>query len=86
MEHTADVLATVREAFKATFDIDPQLVSMETGSSDIPGWDSMGHLSLASDLEQAFGISLDVDELMEMENVREIVRIIKTKLPNKVSA
>jgi acyl carrier protein len=86
MKDTADVLVTIREAFKASFDIDPQSVSMETSASDIPGWDSVGHLALASDLEQAFGISLDVDELMEMENVREIVRIIKTKLSEKVSA
>jgi acyl carrier protein len=86
MKDTADVLATVRRAFKAAFDIDPQSVFMETSASDIPSWDSMGHLSLASDLEQAFGISLDVDELMEMENVREIVRVVKTKLSEKVSA
>jgi len=80
MKDTADVLTKVREAFKAAFHIDPQLVSMETSASDIPGWDSVGHLSLASELEQAFEISLDVDELIEMESVREIVRIIKTKL------
>ena len=41
----------------------------------------MGHLSLASNLEVAFRISLDVDDMMEMENVGEIVRIIqRTKL------
>ena len=40
------ILTKVREAFKATFDIDPQLVSMETTASDISGWDSVGHLSL----------------------------------------
>ena len=45
----------------------------------------MGHLSLASSLEEAFGITLDVDELMEMENVREIVRIITPKLTNRES-
>ena len=86
MKDTADVLTTVREAFKSAFDVDPQLVSIETSPSDIPGWDSVGHLSLASYLEQAFEISLDVDELMEMESVREIVRIIKTKFSKQVSA
>jgi acyl carrier protein len=44
----------------------------------------VGHLSLASNLEQVFEISLDVDELMEMESVREIVRIITPKIANKV--
>jgi acyl carrier protein len=78
------VLTNVREAFKSAFDINPQLVTMETTASDIPAWDSVGHLSLAGNLEEIFKISLDVDELMEMESVREIVRIIEAKLPKKV--
>lgn len=78
------VLTKVREAFKAAFDVDPQLVTLETTTSDIPAWDSVGHLELASNLERVFEISLDVDELMEMENVREIVRVIEPKLSKKV--
>jgi len=84
MSDIDSVLPKVREAFRAAFDVDPQLVTIETTASDIPGWDSVGHLSLASNLEQVFGISLDVDELMEMENVREIVRVIEGKLSKKV--
>jgi len=78
------ILSNVQEAFKAAFDINPQLVSMDTTASDISAWDSVGHLSLAGNLEEVFGISLDVDELMEMENVREIVRIVSSKLSKKV--
>ena len=84
MTDNIDVLNKVQEAFKAAFDIDPQLVTMETQASDISSWDSVGHLSLAASLEQVFGISLDVDDLMEMENVRAIVRIITGKLVAKV--
>jgi acyl carrier protein len=78
------VLSRIGEAFQSAFDIDPQLVTLETTASDVPGWDSVGHLSLASNLEQSFEISLDVEELMEMESVREIVRVITTKLARKV--
>ena len=84
MRDQDDVLEKIRQAFVTSFEIDPRLVTMETSASDIPGWDSVGHLSLASDLEQLFEISLDVDELIEMENVREIVRIITRKLPKAV--
>jgi acyl carrier protein len=83
MSDMDDILSKVREAFKAAFDMDPELVSMETNASDIPSWDSVGHLSLASNLELIFGISLDVDELMEMESVGDIVRIVQTKLSEK---
>jgi acyl carrier protein len=78
------ILTNVQAAFKAAFDINPDSVTMQTTASDIPAWDSVGHLSLAGNLEETFGVSLDVDDLMEMENVREIVRIISTKLSKKV--
>lgn len=83
MSDTDLVLLKVMEAFKAVFDIDPQLLTLDTGAGDIPGWDSLGHLSLTTNLEQTFDISFDVDELMEMENVREIVRIVSAKLSRK---
>ena len=57
-----------------------KLVSIDTTPDDVQGWDSVGHLALASSLESIFGVSFDVDELMEMENVREIVRILQSKL------
>ena len=78
------ILTNVQAAFKAAFDINPESVTMETTASDISAWDSVGHLSLAGNLEETFGVSLDVDDLMEMENVREIVRIVTTKLAKKV--
>jgi acyl carrier protein len=84
MSTTNYVLGKVQEAFKASFDIDPRKVSIETSASDIPLWDSVGHLTLASSLEEIFGITLDVDELMEMENVRAIVDVITPKLAEKV--
>ena len=84
MSDSDQILTKVQDAFKATFEVDPQSVSLETNASDIPGWDSVGHLSLASNLDQSFGISLDVDELMEMENVRQIVHILSNKLAKKV--
>jgi len=75
-----EILAKVQVAFHDAFGIDPQLVSFETGPDDVPGWDSAGHLFLISNLEQALGVSLDVDDIMEMENVRDIVRVMQAKL------
>jgi len=85
MNDNVNILTNVQEAFKGAFDVDPQLVSMETTANDISAWDSVGHLSLAAQLEEVFGISLDVDELMEMESVREIVRIVSAKLSQKAT-
>ncbi|MGA7823554.1 MAG: acyl carrier protein [Steroidobacteraceae bacterium] len=75
-----DLLARVQKAFHGAFDVEPQSISVDTQPDDVPGWDSMGHVTLASSLEREFAISFDVDELMAMENVREIIRIVKGKI------
>ncbi len=75
-----DSLAIVQTAFHDAFGVDPRSVSFETGPDDIPGWDSAGHLFLVSNLDQSLGVNLDVDDVMEMETVRDIVRVIQAKL------
>ena len=75
-----DVLAKVQNAFHSAFDLDPALIAIDTVPGDIEAWDSMGHVTLASSLEREFDVSFDVDDLMAMENVREIVRIVESKI------
>jgi len=80
LAHMDDVLTKVQTAFKSAFDVDPQTISINTTPDDVAAWDSMGHVTLASSLEQEFGLTFDVDDLMEMENVKEICRIVQSKL------
>jgi acyl carrier protein len=65
-----EVLAKVQTAFKSAFHVDPRTITLDTSPDDVPAWDSMGHVTLASDLERAFGL----------ENVREICRVVQSKL------
>lgn len=80
IESSDELLSKIRGAFKTAFDVDPQSVTLATVPGDISAWDSMGHVTLASSLEQAFGLTFDVDDLMAMENVKEIYRILQSKL------
>ena len=77
------VLSRVQRAFNSAFQIDPSRVTLETIPGDVDGWDSMGHITLVNSLEEEFQVSFDVDELMAMENVKEIVRIVGGKIGGK---
>jgi acyl carrier protein len=85
-QNNEELLAKVRTAFQSAFDVDPQTITINTVPSDVSAWDSMGHVTLASSLEQAFGLTFDVDDLMAMENVKEICRIVQSKLGQVQSA
>jgi len=81
-----EVLTKVQTAFKSAFDIDPNTVTLNTTPDEVTAWDSMGHVTLASSLEETFGLTFDVDDLMEMENVREICRVVRAKLGGVANA
>jgi acyl carrier protein len=74
------LLPRVQTAFQRAFELDPCSITLDTQPGDIPKWDSLGHATLACSLEREFDIRFDIDELMALENVREIIRIVRQKL------
>jgi acyl carrier protein len=69
-------MATVEEVVSRVFGADPG--SLDDGSSpeSVEGWDSMGHLNLVAALEQEFGVSIDIGDVMEMVTVKKIREIL----------
>lgn len=55
-------------------------VSENSTVGDFPQWDSVGHLSILSQVEEAFDISFEPEEMMEMEDVKDIVEAVNGKL------
>lgn len=74
-----DTLKKIQTAFNLAFGVAPESITIDTTPKDIPAWDSLGHMSLVSSLEQTFALNFDVDEVMEMENVSQIARIVAAR-------
>ena len=72
-------LSKVREVLSEVFGLETRSISLETKAFDIPGWDSVGHLSLCGAVEDVFGIQFNASELAEMDSVRAIVSVIDGK-------
>lgn len=72
-------LERVAKVFGDTLDCDAGAISKATVPDDVPGWDSVGHMSLVSSLEDEFGVEFDVDDIMEMTNVAKIVEIVEAR-------
>lgn len=62
------------------FNDDQLIVTDETTSADVPGWDSLAHVNLMFGVEQAFGVVFDDEELSEFTNVGELRRMLEQKL------
>jgi acyl carrier protein len=74
-----DVLAKVRGILGDLFGVNPATVSLDTKASDIPEWDSVGHLSLCGALEEVFEVRFNVSDFAEMTSVQKIITVIEAK-------
>lgn len=75
-----DTLEKVIEIVATTCDVDKSEVTENSTVGDFPAWDSVGHLSILSNVEEAFDISFEPEEMMEMEDVKDIVNAVNAKM------
>ena len=68
---------SVEEVVARVFSLDPSEVTDQSSKETIADWDSMGHLSLVTGLEEEFKVSLAIADAMEMTSVQHIKNILK---------
>jgi acyl carrier protein len=64
------------KAFTETFGISNDRLA-ELKYQDIPGWDSVGHMSLIAALEEAFDIMFDTDDIIDFSSFEKGKEILK---------
>lgn len=68
---------SIEEVVARIFSLDPSEVTDRSSKETIAEWDSMGHLSLITGLEEEFKVSIAIADAMEMTSVQHIKRILK---------
>ena len=76
----AAILSGLTDLFREMFDDDALVLTPETEAADVPGWDSMNHITIVVETEQRFGVKFQTSEIEELKNVGEFVRVIERKL------
>ncbi len=54
-------------------------ITEDLAMKDVDIWDSLKHMELIVSLEQNFGIELTFEEIVAMQNVSEIKRVLKQR-------
>ena len=65
------------EIFIKSFSIDKKKFNEKIKYNDIPEWDSIGHMTLISDLEEGFNISIDTDDIIDFSSFKKGIQILK---------
>ena len=78
MDH-ATILAGLTNLFREIFDDDRLVLTPDTAAADVPGWDSMNHITIVVEAERQFGVKFRTSEIEELRNVGELITLIEQK-------
>jgi len=73
------IMQIVSNAIEETFMTKSNEISRDTVAIDIPGWDSLSHIILLSNIEDSLNTELDLEDV-DFENVGELVEFIFKQL------
>ena len=69
------------EKYKKTFieslSIDEKKFKESIKYSEIPEWDSIGHMTLISGLEENFKITIETDDIVDFSSFKKGIEILK---------
>ena len=68
----------VIEVISKTLNIPNEKINLSTGPNSLAEWDSLGHISIVSNLETEFGIYFPIDVIIELKNVSDIIQYLST--------
>ena len=75
-----EILEKLNEIFQDMFDDEDLEITEETVADDVEGWDSLMHISLIEEVEDAFDIRFTMVEVNGMQNVGVMVSIIAERM------
>lgn len=64
-------------SFSTALSIKKEIISNKLEYNSIPEWDSIGHMSLISELEKNFGISIETDDVIDFSSYEKGKEILK---------
>ena len=66
-----------QEVFINSLSLEKQKFNSNLKYNEIPEWDSIGHMTLMSGLEESFGITLETDDIIDFSSYKKGKEILE---------
>ena len=63
-------------AFMESFDVEESQLA-DLAYQDVPAWDSVGHMGLISEIEDAFDIQFETDDIVDFNSYQKGIELLK---------
>jgi len=75
-----EIMSQVETIFRTVLKNESVVLSDETTAEDVPGWDSLTHVVLISEIEKHFGIRFSIREMLSWKTVGKMLDCIQKKI------
>lgn len=65
--------------FKNALDLNDYDLQLNSEFENVPGWDSLGHMKLVTEIEEKLNIEFDIDEIVGVDTVAKLIKMTKNK-------
>ena len=70
-------LEKYKNCFIESFSIEESALEGNLEYESVEEWDSIGHMTLMSGLEEGFGIAMDTDDIVDFSSYKKGIEILK---------
>jgi len=68
-----------KKSFVDSLGVEEKLIHEELKYNEIPEWDSIGHMTLISGLEESFSITFETDDIIDFSSFKKGQEILSKK-------
>jgi acyl carrier protein len=79
MEQVVELDEKVNGVVADVLQLSPDMISDELTMKDVDTWDSLKHMELIVSLEDAFALQLSFEEIVNMQSVGSIKRVLQER-------
>ena len=74
-----EILPELTAVFRKVFRSTSLVISDNMTARDVPGWDSLTHMHLVSEVEKRFGVRFTFEEVAALRNVGDLLALVARK-------
>ena len=75
-----EILLEVQDVFRNVLKNESIVLRDEMVANDVPGWDSLTHVQLISEIENHFGIKFSLREMLSWKTVGKMIDCVEKKV------
>jgi len=74
------LISKLETIFRDVFNKESLTITKEMSANDLTEWNSLNHMILVTEVENAFSIKFKLKDLNKMHNIGDMIEIINSKL------